>query len=309
MEKGKSILHSLVGDNEIDHQLLEPVKYLEKSLEQRLESKIAIAFNVWLKIPEDKLREIALISKTIHVSSLIFDDIQDETKVRKNVPVAHSVYGIAKTLNAGSHAIFLAIQKTHALNHPKAMEIFIEESLKCHRGQGLEIYWRENFICPSEASYKLMVLEKTGTFLSFVVRLMQLFSNCKEDFTPLVNIIALTIQICNDYSNFHYDSNTDDEGYADDLSTGSYNFPIIHAIQSHPEDTEIKNILRRRTKNITVKRYCAELLEKFGSFAYTRNVIEDLDKQARREIERLGGNPLFVAILDKLMDLKHPHNM
>ncbi|XP_076633334.1 terpene synthase-like [Colletes latitarsis] len=308
MEKDKSILHSLVGDNEIDHQVLEPVKYMQKCLDLRLETTIPNAFNLWLKIPEDKLREIALILNTLYISTLMYDDIQDEAVLRKGVPVAHSVYGIAKTLNAGSHAIFLAIQKTQALNHPKAMEIFIEESLKCHRGQGLEIYWRDNFICPSEASYKVMVLEKTGTLLSLAVRSMQLFSNCKEDFTPLLNIIALYIQICNDYTNFRYDSNTDDESYADDLSTGSYNFPIIHAIHSHPEDTEIKNILRRRTKDITVKRYCAELLEKFGSFAYTRNVLEDLDKQARREIERLGGNPLFVAILDKLMDLKHPHN-
>ncbi|XP_076633336.1 terpene synthase-like isoform X2 [Colletes latitarsis] len=288
--------------------ILEPFTYMQKSIELSLESKISIAFNAWLKVPEDKLRAIVFASDIFHISNLIFDDIQDETKVRKNVPVAHSVYGIAKTLNAGSHAIFLAIQKTLALNHPKAMEIFIEESLKCHRGQGLEIYWRENFICPSEASYKLMVLEKTGTFLSFVVRLMQLFSNCKEDFTPLVNIIALYIQICNDYTNFRYDSNTDDESYADDLSTGSFNFPIIHAIQSHPEDTQITNILRRRPKDIAVKRYFAKLLEKFGSFAYTRNVIEDLDKQARSEIERLGGNPFFEEVLDKLMDLKHPHN-
>ncbi|XP_076633333.1 terpene synthase-like isoform X4 [Colletes latitarsis] len=308
MEKGKSILHSLVGDNEIDHQLLEPVKYLEKSLEQRLESKIAIAFNVWLKIPEDKLREIALISKTIHVSSLIYDDIQDEAELRNNVPVAHSTYGIAGTLNAASHVTTFAAQRVLALNHPKAMEIFVEEMLKTHRGQGLEIYWRENFTCPSEASYKALVLEKTAALFRFMVRSMQLFSNCKEDFTPLANILGLYIQISNDYSDFHYDTNTDDDGYADDLRTGTFNFPIIHAITSHPEDTEIKNILRRRTKNITVKRYCAALLEKFGSFAYTRNVLEDLDKQARREIERLGGNPLFVAILDKLMDLKHPHN-
>lgn len=61
-----------------------------------------------------------------------------------------------------------------------------------------------------------------------------------------------------------------------------------------------KDILRQRTKDIELKRYCIKLLEKFGSFKYTRNVLEELDSTARAEIERLGGNPLLVKILDEL---------
>jgi len=49
-----------------------------------------------------------------------------------------------------------------------------------------------------------------------------------------------------------------------------------------------------------VKRYCIKLLERFGSFKYTRNVLEELDLIARAEIERLGGNPLLMKILDEL---------
>lgn len=61
-----------------------------------------------------------------------------------------------------------------------------------------------------------------------------------------------------------------------------------------------KDILRQRTKDIEVKRHCIKLLERFGSFKYTRNVLEELDSTARHEIERLGGNPLLVKILDEL---------
>ncbi len=37
------------------------------------------------------------------------------------------------------------------------------------------------------------------------------------------------------------------------------------------------------------------------SFEYTLSVLENLEKQTRQEIERLGGNPA----LEKLMDLLH----
>jgi len=61
-----------------------------------------------------------------------------------------------------------------------------------------------------------------------------------------------------------------------------------------------KDILRQRTKDIEVKRHCIKLLERFGSFKYTRDVLEELDWIARTKIEGLGGNPLLVKILDEL---------
>lgn len=62
-----------------------------------------------------------------------------------------------------------------------------------------------------------------------------------------------------------------------------------------------KDILRHRTTDVEVKRYCVTLLEKFGSFSHTREVLADLDMKAREEVKRLGGNPLLMKILDELL--------
>lgn len=67
-------------------------------------------------------------------------------------------------------------------------------------------------------------------------------------------------------------------------------------------------ILRQRTKSVEVKRYCVTLLDKFGSFEYTRKVLSDLNEQAREEIERLGGNPHLVSVLDELLSWKKEKN-
>ncbi len=48
------------------------------------------------------------------------------------------------------------------LDHPKAVGIFNEQMLELHRGQGMEIYWRDNFQCPTEEEYKKMTIRKTG---------------------------------------------------------------------------------------------------------------------------------------------------
>lgn len=58
--------------------------------------------------------------------------------------------------------------------------------------------------------------------------------------------------------------------------------------------------MKQRSKNIEVKRYCVKILESYGSFKYTKDVLDELDKKMRTEIDRLGGNPLFVKLLDEV---------
>lgn len=44
------------------------------------------------------------------------------------------------------------------------------------------------------------------------------------------------------------------------------------------------DILRQRTKDVEVKKYCIHLLEKLGSFEYTRTILKQLDAEARAEV-------------------------
>ncbi|XP_026828021.1 geranylgeranyl pyrophosphate synthase-like [Ooceraea biroi] len=184
--------------------------------------------------------------------------------------------------------------------HFQAAKIFAEQLLELHRGQGMEIYWRDHFICPSEADYKTMIRKKTGGLFTLVVRLMQLFSSYKEDFSTLITNLGLYFQIRDDYCNLCLSEYTETKSYCEDLTEGKFSFPIIHALTTNPDDRQIRNILRQRPKEIEVKRHCVQLLEKFGSFEYTRRALEEWDAKTRIEIERLGGNPLLKKILDSL---------
>lgn len=76
------------------------------------------------------------------------------------------------------------------LGHPDATKVYTEQLLELHRGQGMEIYWRDNFQCPEEAEYKLMTIRKTGGLFMLAIRLMLLFSDNKRDFTRLTALLG-----------------------------------------------------------------------------------------------------------------------
>ena len=79
---------------------------------------------------------------------------------------------------------------------------------------------------------------------------------------------------------------------------------FIVSFRNNPEDRQIMNILRQRTTDIEVKKYCVSLLEKTGSFKYTLDVLEELDSKVRSEIEKLGGNVHLIALMDELNNWK-----
>lgn len=59
------------------------------------------------------------------------------------------------------------------MGNPKLIEIFTEELLNLHRGQGMELHWRDSLTCPSEADYLEMVDNKTGGLFRLAIKLMQ----------------------------------------------------------------------------------------------------------------------------------------
>ncbi|KAK8386433.1 hypothetical protein O3P69_010828 [Scylla paramamosain] len=291
---------SASGDKKQDQVLLQPFTYVLQVPGKMIRGKLAQAFNYWMKIPDDKLLAISDIIQMLHNASLLIDDIEDNSVLRRGIPVAHSIYGVASTINAANYVYFLGLEKVLALEHPQATQVFCEQLLELHRGQGMEIYWRDSFTCPSEEEYRQMTIRKTGGLFGLAIRLMQLFSNSREDYSTITGILGLYFQIRDDYANLCMKEYSDSKSYCEDLTEGKFSFPVIHAINTKPDDQQVINIIRQRPKDLEVKRYCVSLLEKFGSLQHTQETLRTLDNEARQEIAKLGGNPHLEALLDEL---------
>lgn len=111
---------------------------------------------------------------------------------------------------------------------------------------------------------------------------------------------------------------SESKSFCEDLTEGKFSFPIIHAVNNQTHDRQvlrkfhfhslanyfvltithvlIADILRQRTKDVEVKKYCIHLLEKLGSFQYTRDILKQLDAEARAEVS-VKRKILSIAIL------------
>ncbi|KAA8577516.1 hypothetical protein FQN60_015202 [Etheostoma spectabile] len=219
----------------------------------------------------------------LHNASLLIDDIEDSSKLRRGFPVAHSIYGIPSVINSANYVYFLGLEKVLTLEHPEAVRVFTRQLLELHRGQGLDIHWRDTYTRKLEGSL--------------------LFSDWKQDLKPLLDTLGLFFQIRDDYANLSSREYSENKSFCEHLTEGKFSFPTIHAIWSRPESTQVQNILRQRTENMDIKLYCVDYLEKVGSFAYTRQTLQDLEAEVYRLIGEFGGNPQLESLVKHLSQM------
>ncbi|CAG8496959.1 5769_t:CDS:10 [Diversispora eburnea] len=210
---------------------------------KEIRTKFIDAFDHWLNVPKDKLALITTVVEMLHTASLLIDDVEDNSILRRGVPVAHTIY---------------------------------EELLCLHRGQGMELYWRDTLTCPTEPEYIQMVSNKTGGLLRLGVKLMQAASKSKvnDEYVALVNIIGIQFQIRDDYMNLQSEKYADNKGFY---------------------------ILKQHTTSIDLKHYAVKLMKESGSFEYTLNYLAQVDQQVRDMIHKLGGNPKLEQQSDRLI--------
>jgi geranylgeranyl diphosphate synthase type 3 len=290
--------------------ILGPYEYLFSHPGKDIRTALITAFNSFLHVPEASLAIITKVTGMLHTSSLLIDDVQDSSILRRGIPVAHNIFGVAQTINSANYVYFLALQELQKLNHKdEAMEIFTTELLNLHRGQGMDLYWRDTLTCPTEDGYLEMVQNKTGGLFRLAVKLMQAESTEKgrRDCVPLVNIMGLVFQICDDYLNLSSKVYTQNKGLCEDLTEGKFSFPIIHSIRSNPSNLQLINILKQKTQDDEVKRYAVKYMESTGSFEYCKKVVKELRAKAISLIDVLddgsGQGEEIKKILDR-MDLE-----
>ncbi len=109
----------------------------------------------------------------LHAGSLVIDDIQDESPMRRGQPSLHMQIGVPLALNAGNWMYFQAIEKLfdgslHRKIQNRLVHQLVRTALRCHRGQSLDLGTRVDRIEPSSIERVVSEISrlKTGSLVS-----------------------------------------------------------------------------------------------------------------------------------------------
>ncbi|EEP76150.1 predicted protein [Uncinocarpus reesii 1704] len=250
--------------------------------------KFIDALRTWLPAPATSVAVIQSIGQDMVDISLMLDDVQDDSELRRGSPAAHVVYGRSQTINSAIYSLMKVADRLGQLQDEKCRDIFYEESRNLCVGQGLDLHWRQHVQCPSIQEYITMVDNKTGSFFRLVTRLVVAETAEPPNSVNLFQFITLLgryYQIRDDYQNLASEEYTTKKGFCDDLSEGKFSLPMIHFLQNAPSKTvdQARGLIfhgidsdSKRPLDLDSKRWILSEMKKAGSLEYSYNVLKDM---------------------------------
>lgn len=148
-----------------DELVLAPIKYLESLPSKGFREAIVDGMDGWLHLPTRSITTIKDVVKHVHTASLLCDDMEDSSPLRRGQPSAHTIFGAPQTVNSTSYLWTLALDRLSELQNPQCLRIFIDEVRKMQIGQSWDLYWTAALECPREEEY-LAMIDMSMSFLS-----------------------------------------------------------------------------------------------------------------------------------------------
>lgn len=177
----------------------------------------------------------------IHNFSLLHDDIQDKSEIRRGRPTAWTIWGVAQSINAGDGMFILANMAMGDLTetHPAEIvlqgeRIFQEACLNLTRGQHLDIDYetREKI---NAGDYWTMIGGKTATLIATSMELGALFGGADADlrlaYRDFGHYLGLAFQVQDDILGIWGDEAVTGKSAASDLLEGKKSLPVLFGLE------------------------------------------------------------------------------
>ena len=286
-----------------------PFEYINSLPSKGARDTFIDALAVWTPTTICNINHVKETIKSLHNISLMLDDVEDGSELRRGQPSTHMIFGLPQTINSAGYFVLEALKQLRDFD-PECMRLALEHVQDLYLGQGFDLYWTRQGVCPSEDEYLAMVDKKTGGLFRLAAQLLQRLSH-RDDITlePFIQLLGQFFQIRDDYNNLVDQTYTDQKGFCEDLDEGKYSFPLVHALQNGKQNIQLQALLQSRRDNggmsKEAKVMILQQLDACGSMAYTKRRLQEMHVKMHQEMSNLErttrrGNWIMRLLLHKL---------
>jgi geranylgeranyl diphosphate synthase type I len=240
---------------------------------------------------EDALPAAAAV-ELIHNFSLLHDDIEDNSPLRRGRPTVWTKWGIPQAINAGdamftlAHLALIRLQETVSPAIAfKANQVLQQTCLHLTQGQYLDISYEKRKIL-SLQDYWPMVTGKTAALIAACTELGALIADTDEDtrthYRRFGLNLGLAFQVLDDVLGIWGDSTKIGKSNTSDLVEGKKSLPVLYGMEKNGKFAE-----RWIRGSITSDEVpgLAKQLEIEGGRDYAQNQADLLTQQALQSLE------------------------
>jgi geranylgeranyl diphosphate synthase, type I len=238
----------------------------------------------------------------LHNFSLVHDDIQDNSPLRRSRPTVWVKWGVAQAINAGDVLFTLAFLSLQELSRVLPSDAVLQASrllqqtcLRLTEGQYLDMSYETRGDLPLEA-YWPMISGKTSALLGCCAELGALAGGAdqphREFFREYGYSLGLAFQVLDDWLGIWGDVALTGKSTDSDLVSGKKSFPVIYALSKNgvfAERWAKGPIMPDEVTGVVA------MLDAEGAGDYTLETASRLTSQAMQALCKAAGEPRQVA--------------
>ena len=183
--------------------------------------------------------QLAAVIEFIHTSTLLHDDVVDESDLRRGRRTANAVWGNAASVLVGDFLYSRSFQMMVELDQMRVMRILADTTNRIAEGEVLQLLHIGN-PDTTEQAYLDVIERKTAVLFAAATRLGAVLAElppAQEDALARYGMdLGLAFQIADDVLDYASDAGTLGKNVGDDLAEGKPTLPLIVAIARSAPD-------------------------------------------------------------------------
>ncbi|VAW48655.1 Octaprenyl diphosphate synthase [hydrothermal vent metagenome] len=243
-------------------------------------------------------RLMAAAIEFIHTSTLLHDDVVDESDTRRGNKTANEVWGNAASVLVGDFLYSRSFEMMVEPGNLKIMQVMSETTNVIAEGEVLQLLNCHDADTTKER-YMEVIHRKTAKLFEAATQMGPILANTpelEEAFIAYGQHLGAAFQLIDDVLDYTASKAELGKNIGDDLAEGKPTLPLIYSLE-HGSEAE-KSIIRRaiESEGIALLNEVTEIINHSGAIDYTKNIAQTEAHLAKKALEPLMDSHLKTAL-------------
>ena len=255
------------------------------------------------KNSEDCL-DFSIIPEVVHNGTLIVDDIEDSSELRRGKPCTYKIFGVDIAVNAGNAMYYLPLLP---LMEKKAQlpaetvrdiyEVYVQEMINLSLGQAMDITWHRGIANAddlNEEDYLQMCAYKTGTLARMAAKISAVLAGANKELVEKLGCFAESIGVAFQMQDDVLDLTGKEfakkkGGVGQDITEGKRTLMVIHTLKnaSSADKKRLVQILNMHTSDQTLRDEAIALMQKYNAIEHVKRTAARIVEESWKEVNKL----------------------
>lgn len=242
---------------------------------------------------------LAAVIEFIHTSTLLHDDVVDESTTRRGNQTANEVWGNAASVLVGDFLYSRSFEMMVEPGDMRVMEILSETTNVIAEGEVLQLLNCHDADTSTER-YMEVIHRKTAKLFEAATHLGAVLAKTPEYEICLAEYgrhLGAAFQLIDDALDYMADASTLGKNLGDDLAEGKPTLPLIYVLEKGNEQDQ--SLVRRaiEVEGIALLEEVTEAIQRTGAIDYTQQVATKEVEKAKQAISNFPASSYKEALL------------